>query len=113
MIFDVCIPKQYFHRSRWPELGEYIATYTVEATDREEAAAKIWCKYGIGYLLAMVPHISRLPRKVSLFVSGGKTPPGRLLPILVFTGYGPLDERIGKETTPQGESETGPAQEAD
>jgi len=94
--YTVAIPKDYFHPTRWPQgVGEYIRCHVVEATSREEAAAKVWGRYGAGYLLAMVPRESRLPRKVSVFVLGDTgTPPGRLSPICVFTGFGPLDEKV-------------------
>ena len=101
--YDVCIPKVYFPKSRWPSgVEEYIHVHHVKAKNRVNAANMIWNQFGDGYLLAMEPRHSSLPRKVSLFVSGDQNqPPGRQQPILVFNGFGPRDTKPGTLTEGQ------------
>ena len=87
-VYDVGVPKEYFPKSAWPKgVAEFVRVHKVKAASRTEAANKVWAKYGKGYLLRMGPRQTKLPRKISLFVSGGEgTPPGRLRPVLVHTG---------------------------
>lgn len=89
--YDVYIHKTYFPEEIRPKgIGkEDFEQWKVTAISRQEAAEKIWAKHGKRLLDLMSPQDSRLPRKVSLYVSDPKTktPPGRLQSILVYKGW--------------------------
>jgi hypothetical protein len=88
----VYIHKVYFPPEIQPkEIGkEDFEQWVVPAISRQEAAKKVWATHGNRLLGLMGPKKTKLPRKVSLFVSapeagvGGKA--GRLSPIIVYEG---------------------------
>lgn len=92
--------KKYFvfiHKSLFPkelhpkqQIGkEDFEQWEVVANSRIEAANKVWNKEGERLLSLMGPRKTKLPRKISLFVSQhtphGEVKAGRLDPILVYT----------------------------
>jgi hypothetical protein len=85
--FHVYIHKSYFPSKPGTKPGdEAYEKWNVTAASRDDAAKKIWQQHGLRLLKLMKPSLTKLPRKVSLFVSSPKTNAGRLPPILVYTG---------------------------
>ena len=92
--YDVFIDKVYFPKELWSkEIAKEdfdFEQWKVVASSRQEAAQKIWSEHGTRLLQLMGPRKTKLPRKISLNVSsplagvGGL--PGRLPPVLVYTG---------------------------
>ena len=84
----------YIHKAYFPaELtNKFVAgkedfeQWHVNAASREEAAKSVWKQHGDRLLKLMRPNETRLPRKVSLYVSSPKTKAGRLPSILVYSG---------------------------
>jgi len=90
--YVVQIDKTYFPPGTQPEEYRSAATSVWEqleiiANTRGEAAQKAWAMHGARWLSLMRPPEGRLPRKVSLHVSGlGFTmKAGRMAPITVYT----------------------------
>ena len=85
----------YIHKSYFPPLPgnkpgkEDYEQWNVQASSRDDAAKKVWKENGERLLGLMIPHVSSLPRKVSLYVSNPETgtAPGRLEPITVYKGW--------------------------
>ena len=92
--FFVYIHKSYFPATKSAPGKEDFENWTVDAVSRESAARLVWDRNGTRLLKLMRPNETRLPRKVSLYVSGTNpkqgsvvTNAGRLPAILVYTGY--------------------------
>jgi len=88
--FDVYIDKAYFPKELWPKgLADTVfERWKIQANSRTDAAQKIWAQHGERLERKMNPHVSSLPRKVSLNVSSPKAPgnsgnAGRLSAIVV------------------------------
>lgn len=87
MTFDVGISKHYFPYTLFPEelVQEFFEMLTIRAMSRIDAATIVWSRHRSRWLILMKPKLTRLPRIVSLHVSGNNgTPPGRLVPIKVY-----------------------------
>lgn len=88
MMFRVYIAKWYFPREIWPKTcSEQFESWGIIANSRREAANKIWGKYREELLNKMIPHTSKLPRRVSLHVNspnaGATGLASRLSPIMI------------------------------
>lgn len=89
-LHHVYIHKSYFPDSTYKTGQEDFEQWNVPASSRTEAANLVWKENGERLLKLMKPKQTKLPRKISLYVSspkagvGGKA--GRLTPILVYTG---------------------------
>jgi len=89
--YTVAIRKDYFPRELRasatvtgnPDLNEFFAVVRVRAANRNQAATRVWQINGAAWVALLTPKATTI-RKVSLHVSDGSTPPGRLEPILVY-----------------------------
>lgn len=91
-IYDVFISKDYFPKELWNKdiAKEDFEQWKIQAVSRDAAAKLAWDKHGKRLLELMGPRKTKLPRKISLYVSnpelGSGGLPGRLMPILVYRG---------------------------
>jgi len=91
----VYVDRAYFPSASYKPGDEAFETWKVKAPSRQAAAEKVWAEHGERLLSLMKPHEGKLPRKISLYVSGtkGKTKPGRLQPITVYTATAVVENK--------------------